>query len=92
MPLMLSKLYHALLEAGATDEAAMAAAEEAASFENRFDTIETRLTRIEGRLETLQQYIDGRFNTQSSELAHVRWAIYLLIGGVVSLMLKAFFL
>lgn len=46
MPLMLSSLYDALLEAGASEEKARKAAEEAAAYE-------TRLTRIEVQLESL---------------------------------------
>lgn len=92
MPLMFSSLYAALLEAGASDDKARKAAEEAAMYENRFDALEQRLTRIEGRFDTLQQYMDGRFTTLSSELGHVRWAAYLVIGGIVTLILKAFFL
>jgi hypothetical protein len=40
MPLMLSKLYDALIEAGASDVKAREAAEEAAAYEQRFATIE----------------------------------------------------
>ena len=54
MPLMLSKLYDALLEAGASDVKAREAAEEAAAFENRFDLIERHLERIDGRLSLMQ--------------------------------------
>jgi hypothetical protein len=44
MPLMLSKLYDALLEAGASDVKAREAAEELAAYENRFQRIETDLS------------------------------------------------
>jgi hypothetical protein len=44
MPLMLSKLYDALLEAGASDAKAREAAEELAAYENRFQRIETDLS------------------------------------------------
>jgi len=46
MPLMLSSLYDALLEAGASPEAARKAAEEAA-------LVDTRLTRVDAALESL---------------------------------------
>jgi hypothetical protein len=46
MPLMLSSLYDALLEAGASTEAARKAAEEAALYE-------TRLTKIDAGMESL---------------------------------------
>lgn len=44
MALMLSKLYDALLEAGASEHKARDAAEEAAAYEARFQRIETELT------------------------------------------------
>jgi hypothetical protein len=43
MALMLSSLYDALLEAGASEEKARKAAEEAASYEIRFQTLERKL-------------------------------------------------
>jgi hypothetical protein len=54
MALMLSKLYDALLEAGASDVKAREAAEEVAAFENRFDLIERHLEGIDGRLSLMQ--------------------------------------
>jgi len=50
---MLSKLYDALREAGASNLKAREAAEEAAAFENRFDLIEWHLERIDGRLSLM---------------------------------------
>ena len=44
MALMLAKLYDALLEAGASEDKARAAAEELAAYENRFQRIETGLS------------------------------------------------
>jgi hypothetical protein len=43
MSLMLSSLYDALLEAGASEEKARKAAEEAAAYENRFQAVERKL-------------------------------------------------
>lgn len=43
MALMLSSLYDALLEAGASEEKARKAAEEAASYEARFQSVERKL-------------------------------------------------
>jgi hypothetical protein len=40
---MLSSLYDALLEAGASEEKARKAAEEAASYEQRFQSVERKL-------------------------------------------------
>ncbi len=65
MPLMLSKLYHALKYAGVDEQLAMDAAEEAAKisadYEPRFDSIEQKLTRIEGKVEVLAEQMKGSF-------------------------------
>jgi hypothetical protein len=51
---MLSKLYDALREAGASDLKAREAAEEAAAFETRFNRIEATLTSIPSELQILK--------------------------------------
>jgi hypothetical protein len=45
MPLMMSKLYHALIEAGVDEHLATEAAEKAAQYENRFAGIEAQRRR-----------------------------------------------
>ena len=52
MPNMLSELYDALLDAGASEEKARKAAEEAAMYE-------TRLTRIDSHLESLAHRLNA---------------------------------
>ena len=47
MALMLSKLYDALVEAGASEARAREAAEEAAAYENRFQRLETKLAVVQ---------------------------------------------
>lgn len=47
MALMMGKLYDALLGAGASPEQAREAAEEVASFDERMQSIERKLTRVE---------------------------------------------
>jgi hypothetical protein len=56
MPLMLSKLYDALIEAGASDVKAREAAEEAAAYEQRFATIERQLEEVKGE-QRLQRWM-----------------------------------
>lgn len=73
MTTMLSEVYDALIEAGATQEKARKAAEAVAGYENRFSGIENKLTRIEERINLLQ------------------WMIGLVLGGVLVLILRAFF-
>jgi hypothetical protein len=53
MALMLSSLYDALLEAGASEEKARAAAEEAAQYETRLTRIDSALESLGHRLNTL---------------------------------------
>ena len=53
MALMLSSLYDALLEAGASEEKARKAAEEAALYEARFGGLDQRMTALDGRVSML---------------------------------------
>jgi phage shock protein A len=73
MPLMMSKLYHALLEAGVDEQHATEAAEEAAQYENRFAGIESRLARIETQLDSLNH-----------RLTLMMTVIFIVLGGVLS--------
>ena len=73
MTTMLSEVYDALLEAGATQEKARKAAEAVAGYENRFSKIENELTGIRGELNLL------------------KWMVGLVLGGVLVLVLRAFF-
>jgi len=56
MALMLSKLYDAPLEAGASDLKAREAAEEAAAYEQRFATIERQFEEVKGE-QRLQRWM-----------------------------------
>ena len=69
---MLSKLYDALREAGASNLKAREAAEEAAAFENRFDLIERHLERLGGRLSLLQ----GMLGVNIVVLLGVFWRVF----------------
>ena len=69
MALQLGALRDALVEAGASESNARAAAEEVASYEMRLAGIDGRLGRIEGRLDG----IDGR-------LTMMTWAIGLNVA------------
>jgi hypothetical protein len=57
MAIGLMALRAALKEAGASDEAADKAAQEVAEFENRFDAIERRLSKVEADLLLLKWMI-----------------------------------
>jgi hypothetical protein len=73
MPLMLSKLYHALIEAGVDEHLASDAAEEAAQYENRFGSIDTRLAPIEALVESL-----------GHRMTLMMTVVFLVLGGVLS--------
>lgn len=57
MATMISEVYDALKEAGASEEKARKAAEAIASYENRFSSFENRMVRIEGKIDLLQWMI-----------------------------------
>lgn len=66
MPLMLSELYDALLDAGASEEKARKAAEAVAVVDTRFAALEGRMTQLEGRMTALEgrmQALEGRMTT-----------------------------
>ncbi|MBF0237760.1 MAG: integrase [SAR324 cluster bacterium] len=54
MSTMISEVYEAFKEAGASDEKSKKAAEALANYENRFSRIETTLVEIKGELVTLK--------------------------------------
>jgi hypothetical protein len=60
MPAMLSKLYHALLNAGVDDATATAAAEEAAQSDQRFAQLENTLERRFGQIDTRFATLEGQ--------------------------------
>jgi antibiotic biosynthesis monooxygenase (ABM) superfamily enzyme len=53
MALQLGALREALLDAGASPEKASKAAEELAGYEDRFDSLDRRLTELEGKVNLL---------------------------------------
>lgn len=77
MPLMLSKTYDALLDAGASPDKAREAAEEIASFENRLGAIEADLKVIKGEMSTIRE-----------QMATKVWVLaqtFVLLGGTAAL-------
>lgn len=66
MSMMLSKTYDALISAGAPEEKAREAAEELASYDNRFANLET-------------------------DMKIVKMMLALILAGIASLIVKAFF-
>jgi hypothetical protein len=89
MPTMLSKLYHALLDAGVDDPTATAAAEEAAQGDARF--VELRL-----QLEPRFGDMEPRFGEVRVDVAQLRgemrvlvWQSRLTLGVIIALVLYA---
>jgi len=76
MPLMLSELYDALLDAGASEEKARKAAEAAAVVDTRFAALEGRMTALEARMTALE----GRMTT-------LTWGIGVGFSLVMALLL-----
>jgi hypothetical protein len=72
MTTMVTEVYDALIDAGATEEKSRKAAEAVAAYETRFASLELKMERIDGRLTLIQ------------------WMLALLMGGVASLVVKAF--
>jgi len=54
MPTMISEVYDALLEAGASEEKARKAAEAVAAYDQRFAVLETRIVELAGRVGLIQ--------------------------------------
>lgn len=54
MALMLSSLYDALLDAGASEDKARKAAEEAAAYDTRLPAIDAKLDRLQTHVSVLQ--------------------------------------
>ena len=59
MALQLGALREALIDAGASPEKADKAAEEVASYENRLAGIETKLVKLDGRVNLLTWMVGG---------------------------------
>ena len=72
MTTLITEVYDALLDAGASEPKARKAAEAIAAYENRFSGIELKMERLDGRLTLIQ------------------WMLAVLIGGVGTLLVKAF--
>jgi hypothetical protein len=62
MPLMLARTYAAFKAAGVSESDAQAAAEELADYENRLNSIDNRLARLETRLDAMGHTL-GDFNS-----------------------------
>ena len=83
MPIMLSSLYYALLDAGASEEKARQAAEEAAQYETRLVAIDSKLDRLGSRVEIL----DAKVTTLETLMNHTRVEMRTLCSLVIGIAL-----
>ena len=72
MSTMISEVYDAFLDAGASQDKARKAAEAVAGFENRFNSLEQKITVLQGDMNL------------------VKWALGILVGGVIATVLKLY--
>lgn len=79
MTTMISELYDALKEAGASEEKAKAAAQAIADYERHFVRIESKLDSLEAEIKVVK-----------AELGIIKWLAGLIIAGIISLIIKAF--
>jgi hypothetical protein len=68
MALMIAELYDALLAVNAPEDKARKAAEAVAAYEQRFASLDTRLSQLDGKLDTLRAELKG-------EMAWVKWML-----------------
>ena len=78
MPLLLSEVYDALLEAGATDAKARSAATAIAGYDNRLLSIEGKVDKLDTRLTALDSKLTWMFGVVFSVLL-------LTLGGVFTI-------
>lgn len=81
MALQLGALREALLDAGASPDKADKAAEEVASYENRLAGIETKLVRLDGRVNLLTWMV----STNVAVTLGVLWLLLRVAGKVGAL-------
>jgi hypothetical protein len=75
MTLQLGALRAALIDAGASTDKAEAAAEEVASYENRLAAIETKLVKIDGRVDLLVWMVGGLYGVLIALGAPALWLL-----------------
>ena len=83
MPLMLSSLYDALLEAGASEDKARQAATEAAAYETRLVTLDAKLDRLAAKVDI----VEANVRTLVTLMNHTRVEMRTLCGIIVGIAL-----
>jgi hypothetical protein len=92
MTTMISEVYDALKDAnGVSDEKARKAAEAVAQFDTRFNELNARLNELKTSVDARANQTDLRIEALSGRVNLVQWQLIAVLGGVASLLLKAFF-
>lgn len=90
MSTMISEVYDALKEAGASEEKARKAAEALAGYENRFTQLDRALDALDRKLEQRFARVDERFAKADGEMALLRWMIGFNLALTVAILWKVF--
>ncbi len=90
MSTMISEVYDALKEAGASEEKARKAAEALAGYENRFTQLDRALDALDRKLEQRFARVDERFTKTDGEMALLRWMIGFNLALTVAILWKVF--
>lgn len=97
MTTMISELYDALKEAGASEEKAKAAAQAIADYERHFVRIESKLDSVDSEIKVVRSEIkttrtdlEAELKAVKTELNVIKWLVGLGIAGIISLVIKAF--
>lgn len=79
MTTMITELYDALKEAGASEGKAKAAAEAIADYEKHFARIESDLTDVKAEIKVIKV-----------EINLVKWMLGFVMAGIISMIIKLF--
>ena len=92
MTTMISELYEALINAGATEEKAREAAQ-ALSAENlnSKDTIAEVKAELAGDIAALDQKLSGKIAELDKNMAVLKWMVGATLTGVAAIIIKIFF-
>ena len=87
---MISEVYDAPKEAGASEEKARKAAEALAGYENRFTQLDRALDALDRKLEQRFARVDERFVKTDGEMALLRWMTGFNLALTVAILWKVF--
>jgi len=91
MPLMLSEVYDAFKDAGASEDKSRSAAAAIAGYENRLISIESKIDRVQANVDRVQTNVDRvQMKVDSLELliSHTRVEMRTLFGVIMTIALS----